>query len=463
MRADKPMRQRYIFGFWLPLFASWLLMSAEGPIVSAAINRLPNEVIMLAAMGIVTSLSVTIESPIINLLSTATALTQDWRTFVLLRRFTLHWILLLTGVSAALAFTPLFDLVVVRAMGTPPAVAEWVRPGMQIMLFWTAAIGWRRFLQGVLIRFGYTRRLAWGTAVRLAASGGTAIALALWSGWPGVVVGACALMAGVLAEALFATLAVRPVLHHELHPDSPLPPEEPGRELTYRELFWFHLPLAATSLLTLLAQPLVAFSLARLANPTNSLAAWPLIFQMLLLTRAAAFALPEVVIALTRRQDNYAPIRRFSLTLAAASLAGTALVTMTPLLSFYIFVVQDTTPEVGELARLGMTLFLFLPAITVLISWLRGLLISRRATRDVNLGMAINLSLTAVVLFAGLAVRWPGIPTAAVALNLAALAEMLYLFWRVRRLPGFGGQQFGNPADPQFSNSASQPVSTLTG
>ena len=136
---------------------------------------------------------------------------------------------------------------------------------------------------------------------------------------------------------------------------------------------------------------------------------------------------------------------------------------MTPLLSFYIFVVQDTTPEVGELARLGMTLFLFLPAITVLISWLRGLLISRRATRDVNLGMAINLSLTAVVLFAGLAVRWPGIPTAAVALNLAALAEMLYLFWRVRRLPGFGGQQFGNPADPQFSNSASQPVSTLTG
>ena len=47
------MRQRDIFLFWLPLFASWLLMTAEGPIVSAAINRLPNEVIMLAAQGIV--------------------------------------------------------------------------------------------------------------------------------------------------------------------------------------------------------------------------------------------------------------------------------------------------------------------------------------------------------------------------------------------------------------------------
>ena len=51
------MKQRDIFWFWLPLFASWLLMTAEGPIVSASINRLPNEVIMLAAQGIVVSLA----------------------------------------------------------------------------------------------------------------------------------------------------------------------------------------------------------------------------------------------------------------------------------------------------------------------------------------------------------------------------------------------------------------------
>ncbi|HNS40761.1 MAG TPA: hypothetical protein PKJ56_11025, partial [Promineifilum sp.] len=68
------MRQRYILLFWFPLFASWMLMSAEGPLISAAINRLPNEVLMLAAMGIVTSLSVTIESPVINRLATSTAL-----------------------------------------------------------------------------------------------------------------------------------------------------------------------------------------------------------------------------------------------------------------------------------------------------------------------------------------------------------------------------------------------------
>lgn len=142
------MRQRYIFWFWMPLFASWLLMSAEGPLISAAINRLPEEVIMLAAMGIVTSLSVTIESPILNLLATSTALVRDHESYLLVRRYTIQWCLALTLVAVLVAYTPLFDLIVYRWLDVPDAIAEWVRPGMKIMVLWTAAIGWRRFLQG---------------------------------------------------------------------------------------------------------------------------------------------------------------------------------------------------------------------------------------------------------------------------------------------------------------------------
>ena len=188
------MRQRDIFLFWAPLFASWLLMSAEGPIITAAINRLPDAVLMLAAQGIVTSLSVTIESPIINLLATATALTKDRSAYLLIRKFTLHWLILLTAISLLFSYTGVFDVVVMGWMGVPAQVAEWVRPGMRIMILWSAAIGWRRFLQGILIRFNQTCKIAWGTVARLVISGGSAIGLALWSGWPGVIIGATALM-----------------------------------------------------------------------------------------------------------------------------------------------------------------------------------------------------------------------------------------------------------------------------
>lgn len=406
-------------------------MTAEGPFVSAVINRLPDEVIMLAAQGIVVSLSVLIESPIINLLATSTALVKDRPTYLLVRRFTIHWAIFLTVITALLAFTPLFDFVVVNLLGTPEPVARWVQPGLQIMTLWSAAIAWRRFLQGVLIHFGYTRRVAWGTLIRLTASAGTAALLGIYSNFPGVVIGGSALMAGVIAEAAYASLAVRPILQDQLSAEK-AKSDEP--EMTYRELFWFHIPLAGTSVLALLAQPLVTSSLARLSNPTISLAAWPVVFQVTLMARAAAFAWPEAVIALSKGRETFLPIRRFTFRMAIMITVLMALFVFTPLSASYIFIVQDMTTVVGELAQNSLAFFLLFPALAVFTSWLRGLLIKRRVTSQVNAGMAINLSVTAVILVIGIAYQLPGLPVAAVALNIASLCEVIYLAWRTGRI-----------------------------
>lgn len=436
------MGQRYILWFWFPLFASWLLMTAEGPLISAAINRLPDEVVMLAAMGIITSLSVTIESPIINLLATSTALVRDHDSYQLVRRFTIHWCVALTVLAVLVAYTPLFDLIIFRLLNVPDEIAAWVRPGMKIMIFWSAAIGWRRFLQGIMIRRKKTRLVAYGTAVRLAASGVVVILLAVWGRWPGVVIGSLGLMAGVLAEAAYATLAVRAVIRDELGPDTPA---AEGLPLTYHALFWFHLPLAATSVLILFMQPMVTSSLARLDQPTVSLAAWPIVFQVLLMARAAAMALPEAVIALHQDSETFKPIRRFSLYLTAATTLTMTLFVFTPLARWYIFTVQDMTVEAGEMALSSLGMFLLFPALAVIASWLRGLLIQSRHTRHVNVGMVVNLSITALVLILGVVQQWTGLATAALALNLASFGEVLYLLWRTQQTLPVDLTLFGSP------------------
>lgn len=422
------MRQRDIFWFWFPLFASWLLMSAEGPTISAAINRLPNEVVQLAAQGVVLGLSVMIESPIINMLATSTALVKDRASFLLVRRFTLYWAAGLTAVSILVAFTPLFDVVVTGWLETPAAVAVWVRPGLQIMIFWSAAIAWRRFLQGVLIHFNQTRQVAWGTLVRLTASGGTVIGLAIWGRWPGVIIGALSLMAGVIAEAAYATWAVRPLLRQELTVGSPVATGEP---LTSQTLFWFHLPLATTSVLVLMLQPFVTSTLARLPNATLSLAAWPVIYQFSLMARAAAFALPETVIALIA-QERFEAIRRFTLQLCVGLTVAIVLFAFSPVAHFYVFNVQDLTPEVGALVLQVLPLLVLFPALAIITSWFRGLLIASRHTKEVNVGMGINLGLTAVLLLVGLFQQWPGLSTAAIGLNVASVGELAYLAWRTQ-------------------------------
>jgi len=433
------MDQRYILVFWLPLFASWLLMTSEGPVISSVINRLPDEVVMLAAQGIVTSLSVTIESPIINLLATSTALVKDRGSYLLLRRFTLHWMILLTVITALIGFTPLFDLLVRQVMGIPDEVAYWVRIGMRIMLFWSAAIAWRRFLQGIMIRFGQTRKVAWGTVVRLIASAGTIFLLAYATDYEGVVIGSIALIAGVVAEALYATIAVRPIINSNFKPAESNPDES---SLSYSQLFWFHLPLAATSLLILLVQPIVSISLSRTSTPTIALAAWSIVFQIMLVMRAPAFALPEVVIALTDGKRTFAPIRRFSIKLAIVNTAIMVLLAATPLINTYLFKVQDTTEEVASMARLGAVLFIPLPALAIFISWIRGLLIEAKSTRIVNAGMFINLITTTVVLLVGVRLNWPGISSAAIALTIAAAAELLFLWWRSDHIIDFQFKRF---------------------
>lgn len=397
--------------------------------ISAAINRLPNEVVMLAAQGIVVSLSVMIESPIINMLATATALVRDRASYVVVRNFTVGWAVVLTAVTVLVAFTSFFEVVVVGWLEAPPEVAQWVRPGMQIMTLWSAAIAWRRFLQGVLIHFGQTRRVAWGTAVRLAVSGGAVWGLAHGAkSWTGVEIGVTALMAGVIAEALFATWMVRPLFRAELSGDV----VAEGEALSYGELFWFHLPLASTAVLTLFAQPLVASSLARLDEPTLSLAAWPVLFQLMLLARAAALALPEVVIALNKGAQSFMPLRRFMVLLGGVLTVLMVLFVFTPTADFYFLGVQDMEAHVSVLAQSTLTLFLLFPAMAAVTSWLRGLLIVRRATQAVNVGMMVNLGVTVAILGVGLWQRWAGLPTAAVALNVAALVEAVYLGWRTQ-------------------------------
>jgi hypothetical protein len=204
--------QRQILAFWLPLAASWALMGLEGPILQAAIARLADLETQLAAFGIVMSVEIAIESPVIMLLSTSTALVTSAQSYNTMRRFVIWVNLLVTVVAFLVAFTPVYHWVVFTVMGIPAHIAQAAQPGMKIMTFWSAAIGVRRFLQGVLIRQGETRWIGYGTLLRLITSGGTAILLAIVTQLPGVYIASTGLMAGVTGEALFIIWAARPRL-----------------------------------------------------------------------------------------------------------------------------------------------------------------------------------------------------------------------------------------------------------
>ena len=66
-----------IFYFWLPLAATWLMMSVEGPYLAALIARSPEPKFNLAAYGVAYSLALIIEAPIIMIMSASVALVKN--------------------------------------------------------------------------------------------------------------------------------------------------------------------------------------------------------------------------------------------------------------------------------------------------------------------------------------------------------------------------------------------------
>lgn len=421
--------QRRILLFWLPLASSWLLMTTEMPFISAAIARLPDAQTMIAAFGITASISITIESPVIMLLATATALATHRQAYKMIRRFTLHLMVLTTVLTVLVGFTPLYDVIVRGWMNIPLAIAQAAQPGIQIMTLWSAAIAWRRFKQGVMIRNGQTRLIGVGTIIRLAASTGTAVGLAVWGGVTGVMVGGAALMMGVLAEATYAHWAAAPVIAAQLSRDDFDHPD-----LTYRALLKFHLPLAAVSLLTLLGQPMVSAALARAANPERSLAAWPVANGLLSIFRSASYALPEAVIALQSRPGSVAALRRFCYNVGWVTTALLAVMVVTPLAGLYFHSVIGISSELTALAVPGIWLGLTLPAVGSVQSYLRGSLMSRHSTNPLYQAMLINLLTMGIVLAVGVRQGWPGVPLASGALGVAQLAEGALLMWSVNHV-----------------------------
>ncbi|MGH2582119.1 MAG: hypothetical protein ACRDFQ_04400 [Anaerolineales bacterium] len=418
--------QKRILITWLPLAASWLLMAIEGPYISAALARLEDSVRMIAAFGLAASLSITIESPVISLLATSTALARSRQNYLMIRRFTLHLIIATTVLQFLLAWTPLFDLVVMDWMGVPSSLLGPVQLGLKLMLFWSAAIAWRRFKQGILIRYGRSRSVGQGTIVRLLGSAGSATLLAIFTDMPGIAVGAMALSIGVLAEAAFAQAAAASVVRERFY--------EEKREinfptLSYRELVGFHWPLAASSLLFLFTQPIVSAALARGPEPELALAAWPLMRGLIFMSRAPEMAFPEVVIALNEERGSRAALSRFSLTVGLILSALLALVSLTPLANFYFGTLVGVDDQLAALSTQGLALAVLIPFIMAFVTNSRGQLTAQRTTRPQAVAMFLELVTLSAVLTAGVYWRLPGIQVAAVAMTASLAVDAIYLYF----------------------------------
>jgi len=393
-----PSPSKVIAQTWLPLAASWLFMGLERPLVSAFMARLQDPEISLAAYAsAVFPLSLIIESPIIMLLAASTALTKDWAWYRFLRNFMAGLATALTLIHMLVAFTPLFDFLVSDILKIPEPVIEPARIGMMLMTPWTASIAVRRFQQGILIRYGQSRWVGIGTAIRLVA---LTLGLLLGLGMDspsGIVVGTFAISLGVFSEAVFVRMCTQPILNTLQR----MPPNE-GDEPNFRKFLRFYIPLATTPLLTLLALPIASAALSRMPSPIESFAIWPILGGLVFLFQGIGLAYQEVVVALIEKPTFFLPLQRFAFQLAMGNSTILALMAISPLAEFWFVTLSGLPIELAVIGKTTLWFALFLPALTVIESWLQGILVHAHETRGIIEAVALYLLISATILGCGI-------------------------------------------------------------
>ena len=426
MEIIEKLTNRRIFLFWGPLALTWLMMAIEQPFLIAFIARLGEAKLNLAAFGIAGSFAMIIEAPVIMLMSASTALVTGRNSYKKLRRFTDILNFGVTGVQLIFLIPPVFRFAVIDLMGMPEDVARLAHITLLIFLPWAASIGYRRFYQGILIRNNLTRRVTYGTLVRLSVIVITGVIL-YSAGVKGAYVGAAAMSLAVFTEAIATRLMASGTLKTLLHKD-----DHENGNMGLRSITRFYYPLAITSLLSLGVHPFVTFFLGRSYMAVESLAVLPVVGSLVFIFRSMGLSYQEVNIALIGKQkQNYRLLRNFAVYMGVAVTVLISILAFTPLADLWFINVSGLTQELADLSYLPLMIMILLPAFTVLLNFQRSLLLINGTTGPISTATAVELvSIIIVLLVCVVFLNMVGVVAASLAFTIGKGISTIYLLPR---------------------------------
>jgi Na+-driven multidrug efflux pump len=402
-------------------------MSIEGPFLAAIIARLTEPKYNLAAYGVAFSFALIIEAPVIMIMSASTVLVKDHYSYLKLRNFTNALNVLLTILMLILLIPSIFYFITERWINLPKNVARLTYYACVILLPWPGAIGYRRFYQGILIRRNLTRRVAYGTVIRLL----TMSTVALISFWffkiEGAMLGALALSMGVSLEGIASRIMAHQSVKYFVNNK---PTEETDNNLTYTEILTFYYPLALTSILGLGVHPMVTFFIGQSRMALESLAVLPVVNSLVFIFRGIGLSYQEVGIALLGKEnENYGMLKNFATITGISLISVLSIIAFTPLSAFWYHQISGLSLELTQFSALPTQIMAIMPGLTILLSFQRSVLVNHKRTRPITVATLLEVMMIIFILFFTTRIfDFVGIVGAAIAFILGRLLANGYLF-----------------------------------
>ncbi|MBL7662637.1 hypothetical protein JNK13_07790 [bacterium] len=388
-----------IIPVWIPMALSWLMMGLEFPLITFALSYLADPKIHIAAAGgIALPIAMTIEAPVIALLSASTALCVNKDALHKVFRYTMWIGGSLTALHILISFEPFYGFVSEHLIATPDELYDLTQTALIVLIPWTWSIAIRRFYQGVLIYTGKTRAIGAGTFVRLLAGTLACVAcILLEKTFPELINGSMmiglALSCGVVCEMLYVVYYSRPIA--ATLPDSHTAETD---KLSFNSFMKFYMPLAIGTIIWIMSRPVTAAAVTRMPDAINSLAVWAAAGSPLFIFRSFGVSLCELIIALARYPESRPAIRRFTLWIGFYTTLGFLLFLISPLARLWFEDISGLEPELAKQGVNSLWICFCLPLSAALANYYEGLNIAAGKTKNMTYGViAMVLSLLIVL------------------------------------------------------------------
>ncbi len=415
--AERPPTLPELVRQLLPLSFSDAAMALADPLLAVVLTRMPNPTVHLAALGVVKSLAVFVESPIIMVLHASTALGGSPASRRALNRFV--WILggLLTLIMLALVVPLAYRWLAYTLYELPADVGAAAYWPLLLMFAWPGLIAFRRIHQGRLILQGRGKEMGAASLFRVGLFSLVLFGLSA-SGLGGATVGAAALMAGLALEAWLAYRWAR---------RQPTP-EEPGVDLpeSVPAVARYYTPLALTMMVMWGGRAALVAILARSVDSQLALAAWAASWGFVILLGNLTRMVQQLVIKYARK----VPVGRL---FALGGVAGLTCTAGLALLAFsspglgLLGILLGGQPELLKAAQSVVAWSVPLPLLVAYQNVFQGYCISVGKSLWINIAGLVGVVLTVAVAWVGVSRGLPGATVAAVAVVLGLALEVAIL------------------------------------
>lgn len=412
-----------IFKTWWPIAISWVILALEPQFLSSVIARFPNSEVNLAAYGNIAHLiPIFLQSPIMLLHAASAALCKDIETFKKLRKFTYAMTIGLTLVHLLIALTPLYFFVTRNLLNLPEEVVQAGRPGLILMLPWAGAITYRRFHQGILIRFGHTKRMGFGTILRLISDVICVLILANIKGISGLVVATAAQGFSVFLEGAYVGAVTQKIVKKQLKPSVS------GVIIRWKEFRKYYTPLLVNAIVMVLINPLNSAALGRMPMALASLSTWPVVNGFGHMVGNLGQPSREITLTYIRNKGSFKVIRKFCLTIGIIASSILALFTFTPLLNWYLRVVVSLPEHLIPYAKTASIFIIPVGVIRSLSNMYTGIVSYNRKTTSLLMSTIAQMSVVFLGLMLGI-FFWPyeGIYAIAIVSLIASLVQLIWI------------------------------------